>query len=84
MHKSITTIAIHFVKWVEFRYILEVFWGGVSLFLGGGVSLLEVFYKVKVQPNYAKGCGHTRLGVAGGRCSLLGGGRSLEVTNTWC
>ena len=23
-------------------------------------------------------------GVAGGRCSLLGGGRSLEATNTWC
>ena len=54
MHKSITTITIHFVsniKWVEFRYWR--FFGGWSFviggFLGGGVSLLEVFYKVKVQ-----------------------------------
>ena len=48
MHKSITTIAIHFV---------------IGGFLQGESSV---------------------GGVAGGRCSLLGGGRSLEATNTWC
>ena len=50
----------------------------------GGVSLLEVFLGWSLVIGGFLPGESSVGGVAGGRCSLLGGGRSLEATNTWC